>query len=151
MFLAGNLLQWHTHKLLAGLGAAGKGAREATTRGSAAKAKPTYKIPQGERLGQAEPGECCMQLSHSSPQLDGSPDPISLPVTTAPSCAPVLAPSAAGNAFALVSCPHYLGEIVIYTGLLLAEGARRPLMWLMLGWVVSGRGRGCCAASQSAA
>lgn len=41
-----------------------------------------------------------------------------------------------GGLFELVSCPHYLAEIIIYCGLLLmAEGAMLPL--LMLIWVVS--------------
>jgi len=44
----------------------------------------------------------------------------------------------AGGGFELVSCPHYLGEVVIYCGLaLVAEGGRRVTAWLMLLWVVS--------------
>ncbi|GAB4822043.1 hypothetical protein N2152v2_009089 [Parachlorella kessleri] len=77
-FFAGNLLQWHSHKLLAGLAPKLEGPG----------AKPAYKVPYG-------------------------------------------------GGFDLVSCPHYLGEIVIYAGLLLAEGGNRLLMWLMLGWVLS--------------
>jgi 3-oxo-5-alpha-steroid 4-dehydrogenase 3 len=42
----------------------------------------------------------------------------------------------AGGLFELVSCPHYLAEIIIYLGLLIAsEGQLMPL--LMLVWVVS--------------
>lgn len=38
-----------------------------------------------------------------------------------------------------MSCPHYLGEVVIYAGLaLVAVGGRRTTAWLMLLWVVSG-------------
>ena len=38
-----------------------------------------------------------------------------------------------------MSCPHYLGEVVIYAGLALVAGAgRRTTAWLMLLWVVSG-------------
>ncbi|KAL4458471.1 hypothetical protein ABPG75_013336 [Micractinium tetrahymenae] len=43
-----------------------------------------------------------------------------------------------GGAFELVSCPHYLGEVVIYAGLaLVAGGGRRATAWLMLLWVVT--------------
>ena len=36
-----------------------------------------------------------------------------------------------------MSCPHYLGEVVIYAGLALAVGGRSSAAWLMLIWVVS--------------
>jgi hypothetical protein len=36
-----------------------------------------------------------------------------------------------------VSCPHYLGEVVIYAGLVAALAGRRTTAWLMLLWVVS--------------
>lgn len=49
--------------------------------------------------------------------------------------------SCAGGAFELVSCPHYLGEVVIYAGLAVALAGRRVTAWLMLLWVVS-RGAG---------
>ena len=42
-----------------------------------------------------------------------------------------------GGAFALVSCPHYLGEIVIYLGLALILGAGNLCIWIVLAWVVS--------------
>ena len=42
-----------------------------------------------------------------------------------------------GGAFELVSCPHYLGEIVIYLGLCLQLDVSRALCWLPLAWVVS--------------
>ncbi|PSC71218.1 Polyprenol reductase 2 [Micractinium conductrix] len=43
-----------------------------------------------------------------------------------------------GGAFELVSCPHYLGEVVIYAGLaLVAGGGRRVTAWLMLLWVLT--------------
>ena len=41
-----------------------------------------------------------------------------------------------GGAFELVSCPHYLAEIVIYAGLALVAGRRQLLPWLVLAWVV---------------
>lgn len=41
-----------------------------------------------------------------------------------------------GGAFELVSCPHYLAEIVIYAGLALVAGRGRLLPWLILAWVV---------------
>ena len=43
----------------------------------------------------------------------------------------------AGGPFNFVSCPHYLGEIVIYTGLALLTGPELPLTVLILCWVVS--------------
>lgn len=51
---------------------------------------------------------------------------------------------AAGGAFELVSCPHYLGEVVLYVGLVAATAGRRATAWLMLLWVVSGLGRKGC-------
>jgi hypothetical protein len=42
----------------------------------------------------------------------------------------------AGGLFELVSCPHYLAEVVIYCGLVLATGGQL-LPLLMLVWVVS--------------
>lgn len=57
---------------------------------------------------------------------------------------PCATPYHPGGLFELVSCPHYLAEIVIYAGLGLLIGAQRPLAWLILAWVVShGRGRRC--------
>ena len=44
-----------------------------------------------------------------------------------------------GGAFELVSCPHYLAEIVIYAGLALVAGRGRLLPWLVLAWVVRAR------------
>ena len=42
-----------------------------------------------------------------------------------------------GGAFMLVSCPHYLGEIVIYLGLTLILGRNNLCIWVVLAWVVS--------------
>ncbi|CAL5230065.1 g13518 [Coccomyxa viridis] len=42
-----------------------------------------------------------------------------------------------GGAFTLVSCPHYLGEIVIYFGLALILGDSNVCIWIVLAWVVS--------------
>ncbi len=42
-----------------------------------------------------------------------------------------------GGAFTLVSCPHYLGEIVIYFGLALIVGDSNVCIWIVLAWVVS--------------
>ena len=41
-----------------------------------------------------------------------------------------------GGAFTLVSCPHYLGEIVIYCGLALVAGDSNICIWIVLAWVV---------------
>ena len=49
----------------------------------------------------------------------------------------VLGILSAGGPFNFVSCPHYLGEIVIYTGLALLAGSELPLTILILCWVVS--------------
>ena len=54
-----------------------------------------------------------------------------------PAASHLLAAAAAGGGFELVSCPHYLGEVVIYAGLALAVGGRSSAAWLMLIWVVS--------------
>lgn len=42
----------------------------------------------------------------------------------------------AGGAFELVSCPHYLAEMVIYLGFTLMLDTRQLLSWLPLIWVV---------------
>lgn len=42
-----------------------------------------------------------------------------------------------GGGFELVSCPHYLGEIVIYAGLVIALGRHNLLVWIIFTWVVS--------------
>jgi len=42
-----------------------------------------------------------------------------------------------GGAFDLVSCPHYLAEIVIYLGLAIMEGEATVKPWCMVAWVVS--------------
>lgn len=42
----------------------------------------------------------------------------------------------AGGAFKMVSCPHYLGEIVIYVGLLVIQRGAHLNSWLILAWVV---------------
>mmetsp|Transcript_17269 Transcript_17269/g.51724 ORF Transcript_17269/g.51724 Transcript_17269/m.51724 type:complete len:306 (-) Transcript_17269:5708-6625(-) len=41
-----------------------------------------------------------------------------------------------GGAFKMVSCPHYLGEIVIYVGLLVIQRGAHLNSWLILAWVV---------------
>ena len=41
-----------------------------------------------------------------------------------------------GGAFTLVSCPHYLGEIVIYCGLALVAEGSNMCIWIVLAWVV---------------
>lgn len=42
-----------------------------------------------------------------------------------------------GGAFELVSCPHYLGEIVIYGGLMIVLGRHNLLVCIIFSWVVS--------------
>ena len=42
-----------------------------------------------------------------------------------------------GGLFEYVSCPHYLGEIVIYAGLLLILRTQSLLPYLTFAWVVS--------------
>ena len=44
-----------------------------------------------------------------------------------------------GGLFEWVSCPHYLGEVVVYLGLVLLTEGRNVNAWLMLAWVVSER------------
>ncbi|KAI4351242.1 hypothetical protein L6164_005619 [Bauhinia variegata] len=42
-----------------------------------------------------------------------------------------------GDWFEVVSCPHYLSEIVIYTGLVIASGGTNLTIWLLLVFVVA--------------
>ncbi|CAL8469011.1 g8552 [Coccomyxa elongata] len=42
-----------------------------------------------------------------------------------------------GGAFELVSCPHYLGEIVIYGGLMITLGQHNLLIIIIFSWVVA--------------
>lgn len=44
-----------------------------------------------------------------------------------------------------MSCPHYLGEIVLYLGLAILIGDQSLDVWLVLAWVVRFRSRaaGC--------
>ena len=44
--------------------------------------------------------------------------------------------AAAGGLFELVSCPHYLAEILIYGGLVLVQGPQSVNIWLIFMWVV---------------
>jgi len=44
-----------------------------------------------------------------------------------------------GGGFEYVSCPHYLGEIVIYLGLAVLAGGLVIGPWLALAWVVRSR------------
>ncbi|KAK9164400.1 hypothetical protein Syun_005302 [Stephania yunnanensis] len=41
-----------------------------------------------------------------------------------------------GDWFKIVSCPHYLAEMVIYAGLLIASGGSDLTIWLLFGFVV---------------
>ena len=50
-----------------------------------------------------------------------------------------------GGGFELVSCPHYLAEIVIYAGLLILLGRANALVWLIFAWVVSCICPLCCS------
>ena len=47
-----------------------------------------------------------------------------------------LALQGAGGLFELVSCPHYLAEIIIYLGLLGVIGPYSWRPWLILTWLV---------------
>ncbi|GLJ16228.1 hypothetical protein SUGI_0272240 [Cryptomeria japonica] len=42
-----------------------------------------------------------------------------------------------GDWFEIVSCPHYLAEIVIYAGVLIATGGLDLTVWLLFGFVVA--------------
>ena len=85
IFLLGNILQFHSHFLLAGLT---KTSTITRRRSSSVSGTPRYRIPKG-------------------------------------------------GAFEFVSCPHYLGEIVIYLGLAILMGTRVAGPWFMVAWVVS--------------
>ncbi|GMI83562.1 Polyprenol reductase 2 [Hibiscus trionum] len=45
-----------------------------------------------------------------------------------------------GDWFEIVSCPHYLAEIVIYVGLVVASGGTDMTIWLLLAFVVENLG-----------
>lgn len=49
----------------------------------------------------------------------------------------------AGGLFELVSCPHYLAELIIYLGLLGIVGPYSWLPWLIMAWLV----RRACSSS----
>lgn len=53
-----------------------------------------------------------------------------------------------GGPFELVSCPHYLGEIVIYAGLAILAATETPLVLLIFLWVVSLQSCYCLCASK---
>lgn len=116
LFLAGNVLQWHSHWLLARLAGGGR-----------ARAPGGYKIPRGAWRGgrQGRRGELRLHSLAGLPLCRPSGAHVS-PRPGHPST---------GGAFELVSCPHYLGEVVIYAGLVGASGGRLPAPWLMLLWV----------------
>ena len=130
IFFAGNALQLHSHALLAGLAA------RAQRRGS------TYSIPKGWSTAASVTGRflggwdasaearACIGKGKGAAS-DWPRDSTSL-----------LYARAAGGLFELVSCPHYFAEIVIYGGLALLVGDSRPLVLLILGWVVRWDGRG---------
>lgn len=42
-----------------------------------------------------------------------------------------------GGAFELVSCPHYLGEIIVYGGLMIMLGQQNLSIFIIFTWVVS--------------
>ena len=42
-----------------------------------------------------------------------------------------------GGAFELVSCPHYLGEIIVYGGLMIMLGQQNLSVFIIFSWVVS--------------
>ena len=42
----------------------------------------------------------------------------------------------AGGLFELVSCPHYLAEMIIYVPFTILQGRNGILPWLILTWVV---------------
>ena len=123
MFLVGNALQNQSHWLLAGL---------ARPTDHTSKGLDAYRVPHGELQHCAGRGFRLASL-HSSTEI----------------CAEICSNLywillrylflllRLGGCFGWVSCPHYLGEIVIYIGLLLLQRGRRLNAWLILLWVVS--------------
>ena len=74
------------------------------------------------------------RLRPAQPRIPGSKPPASAGADAAAEQSGYVVPR--GGAFELVSCPHYLAEIVIYGGLALVAGRGQPLPWLVLTWVV---------------
>jgi hypothetical protein len=155
VFLGGQALQFHSHLLLARLGRAGGG--------RAADEKEHYKIPRGGPLGlaaavagggllpplplpPARPGGCLGLPAYSCVWMPCSAAAV-YTVSAAgltgllPTCAAASA-AGAGGAFELVSCPHYLAEVVLYCGLALLAPSCTAVLALVLVWLV---GRGCSA------
>lgn len=118
VFAGGNALQNQAHRILAALAAAAS----ASSNGSNSRTE-IYSIPRGvfEALTPAH-----TSFETRFPLLSHRAD-AELVLTAA---------WLAGGAFEWVSCPHYLGEVVIYIGLLLMLRGRHLNAWLMLAWVV---------------
>lgn len=101
VFLSGNLMQLHSHMLLAQLASNSKKALATDKVGSTSSS--------GSKLDGVKEQHQVQQRQYSIPH---------------------------GGMFSLVSCPHYLAEIVIYLGLWVMSGLQMNQA-LMLAWVVS--------------
>ena len=108
VFLASNVLQLWSHSLLASLAASSGNPKGGTD---------VYQVPTGVQ------SFSCQLHAPSSHRLCESAD------RSSPS-------RLAGGPFELVSCPHYLAEILIYLGLALLCGQPEPLTYMAFLWVV---------------
>ncbi|KAK9789771.1 hypothetical protein WJX73_009613 [Symbiochloris irregularis] len=115
VFMAGSLVQLQSHWILARL------RRRSSSRDPdrLSRTASTLKAARLRREGSGSPEELqALDATAAHPQETK----YSLPT---------------GGAFALVSCPHYLGEIVIYAGLLMSYGRHSELPWLIFLWVTA--------------
>lgn len=115
VFVAGSLIQLHSHILLRQLAD-----KNPSTRRSSAVTTPRRKT-------RSSSGGALEQEMKTESGSGGSKQQYKIPK---------------GGMFELVSCPHYFGEIVIYVGLVLVTEMHNWGAWLMLAWVV--RALVCC-------
>lgn len=139
VFIAGNLLQLWSHALLARL------PRKAAAADAGTSADATVERGDANGTAAAGPGlhsEPPATLRHrpaaaAATAVEGSSGATAGTATAAQGRqqGPYVIPR--GGPFELVSCPHYLAEIVVYVGVaLMTLGA--PAALLILAWVVSG-------------
>lgn len=121
---AGQMLQGHSHLLLASLAAGpppGTHAPDTSDMPAAARSPPLAAESPLRRRGPAAPDVGSATGGPPAPLAEGS------------GAGQYAVPR--GGAFEWVSCPHYLAEIVIYSGFCVAQRVT-PLAALVLTWVV---------------
>jgi 3-oxo-5-alpha-steroid 4-dehydrogenase 3 len=123
LFLAAMALQLASHAALARLsrrGAVAKGEAAAVATVAAARETPSLRARSRGRRGKEEEDQEDQEQEDRNKGGDSSSSPYALP---------------RGPLFALVSCPHYSAEVLLYAALALLTRLRAQLPLLMLGWV----------------